>query len=168
MLLRTLSSFFCALLLAGPALAHDYQVADLHIAHSWARPLPPVVPSGAAYLHIENRGTTADTLVAASSPIADKVEVHEHVHVDGLMKMQEVEQLSIEPGADVVFEPGGYHFMMFGLKQPLEDGGRFPLTLVFENAGSIEVDVMIEKEAPAPTDHGAHSAKPEQSKHQHH
>ncbi|WP_373187497.1 copper chaperone PCu(A)C [Halopseudomonas sp.] len=156
MLRKTLSSFICTLLLAGPALAHDYQIAQLHIDHPWARALPPVAPAGAAYLQIQNRGKTSDSLVAAHSPIAGQVEVHQHVHVDGLMKMQKVEQLHLGPGDDVVFEPGGYHFMMFGLKQPLVAGERFPLTLVFENAGSIEVEVAINKEAPASAGHSRH------------
>lgn len=168
MLRKTLSSFFCALLLAGPVLAHDYQVGALHIAHPWARPLPPVVPSGAAYLQIENRGSNQEILVAAHSPIAEKVEVHEHVHLDGLMKMQKVDQLAIPPGDEVVFEPGGYHFMMFGLKQPLEAGGRFPLTLVFADAGSIEVQVMIEEEPPGSPARDTHSADIEPSEHQQH
>lgn len=168
MLHKTLSSLFCALLMAGPALAHDYQVGDLHIAHPWARPLPPVVPSGAAYMVIENRGNNQEILVDAHSPIAEKVEVHEHVHVDGLMKMQRVDQLAIPPGAEVVFKPGGYHLMMFGLKQPLEAGERFPMTLVFTDGGSIEVQVMIEEKPPSATAHDTHSADIEQSEHQHH
>lgn len=168
MLRKTLSSLFCALLLAGPVLAHDYQIGDLHIAHPWARPLPPVVPSGAAYLVIENRGSLQETLVAAHSPIAEKVEVHEHVHLDGLMKMQKVDQLAIPPDNEVVFEPGGYHFMMFGLKQPLEAGERFPLTLVFAGAGSIEVQVMIEDEPPSASTHDTSPGDSEPSGHQHH
>lgn len=157
MLRKTLSSFFCAALLSCSAVAHEYELGDLYIDHPWARALPPVVPSGAAYLQIENRGDATHTLVAARSPVADKVEVHEHVHADGLMKMQQVEQLTIGAGEKIIFEPGGYHLMMFGLKQPLIAGERFPLTLVFDNAGSIEIEVMIEAEP-----------EPEAVEHQHH
>lgn len=153
MLRKTLSSIVCTLLLAGPVLGHDYQIAQLHITHPWARSLPPVAPAGAAYLEIENRGDSPESLLAASSPVADKVEVHQHVHLDGLMKMRKVEQLSFAPGDKVVFEPGGYHFMLFGLRQPLVAGERFPLTLVFESAGSIEVEVAINEDAPVPAEH---------------
>lgn len=152
MLRKTLSALFCSALLACPALAQEYHVGELYIDHPWARALPPVAPAGAAYLRIENRGDLSEKLVAAHTPVARKVEVHENIHADGLMKMQKIEELSITPGASVTFEPGGYHFMMFGLKQPLLAGERFPLTLVFENAGSIEMEVTI-KEEPAERHH---------------
>ena len=63
-------------------------------------------------------------------------------------------------------EQGGYHLMLFGLKQPLKDGERFPLTLHFEKAGDLQVEIAVQKEAPAKADgqmqhmehmdHGAH------------
>jgi copper(I)-binding protein len=168
MLRKTLSSFFCAALLSCPAVAQEYQLGDIYIDHPWARALPPVVPSGAAYLQIENRGNTAHTLVSAGSSVADKVEVHEHVHLDGLMKMQQVELLTIAPGETVVFEPGGYHLMMFGLKQSLVAGERFPLTLEFSDAGSIEVEVNIGAEPPASTSDDAPAAEMAADEHRHH
>lgn len=164
MLRKTLYTVVCTALLACPTFAHDYRVSDLHVDHPWARALPPVAPSGAAYLRIENRGEVPDKLIAARSPIAGQVEFHEHIHVDGLMKMQKVDQLAVSPGNSVVFEPGGYHLMMFGLKQPLVTGEHFPLTLVFEHAGNIEVDVMIHDNAPSPSGHDA----PEEAMEHHH
>ncbi|MEH6671883.1 copper chaperone PCu(A)C [Halopseudomonas sp.] len=168
MLRKALSTFFCAALIAFPAVAHEYELGELYIDHPWARPLPPVVPSGAAYLRIQNRGAGTHTLLAARSPIADKVEVHEHVHVDGLMKMQQVERLTIPAGETVTFAPGGYHLMMFGLKQPLVAGERFPVTLVFEEAGSIEVEVMIGDAPAAPVTQEAPVVEPEADQHHHH
>lgn len=141
----------CAALFAGPGTAHDYAIADLHIGHPWARALPPVAPTGAAYMIIENRGEQADTLTDVRTPVAGHAEVHEHIHQDGLMKMQQVENLSLPAGESVRFAPGGYHIMLFNLKQPLSAGERFPMTLYFEHAGQLEVEVAIEEQAPAET-----------------
>lgn len=168
MLRKGLTSFICTLLLAAPAIAHDYQIGQLHIAHPWARALPPVAPAGAAYLRVENRGEASDTLIAAHTPIAERVEVHQHVQRDGLMSMQKVGDLSIGPGEDVAFEPGGYHLMMLGLKQPLVAGERFPLTLEFRNAGSIEVDFAISEAAPVPAGHDPKPSASEANQHHHH
>lgn len=142
---------FAALLLAGsslhiPALAHDYSLGDLHIQHPWSRPLPPVAPTGAVYLDIENRGEHGDRLTGASTPIAGYVELHEHVHENGLMKMRQIDGLELAPGQSVEFTPGGYHVMLFDLKQPLTAGHEYPLTLIFQQAGEVEVMVKVQQD----------------------
>tara|TARA_R110000782_G_scaffold64568_4_gene131548 strand:- start:95 stop:619 length:525 start_codon:yes stop_codon:yes gene_type:complete len=159
-----LPAIVCGALLTSPASAHEYQLNDLYIDHPWARALPPNAPAGAAYMRLENRGDTQEIMISAHSPIAEKVEVHENSHVDGLMKMRRVDQVRLAPGVSVEFQPGGYHFMLFGLKQTLVAGERFPLTLDFKNAGSIAVDVMIDENAPSASEHAAQ----ESMQHQHH
>ncbi|MEH6564275.1 MAG: copper chaperone PCu(A)C [Halopseudomonas sp.] len=137
--------------------AHEFDVGALHIDHPWARALPPVAETGAAYLTIINRGEQADTLLAATTPVADKVEIHEHLHEQGLMKMQQVEEVSIAPGARLAFQPGEYHLMLFNLKQPLNAGSEFPLTLRFAEAGAVEVMVKVQAEEPADATDDPHS-----------
>ena len=138
-----------SLLLIGCAMAqlvdaHEFEAGQLHIDHPWSRALPPVAPTGAAYLSISNHGDTADTLLGAKTEVADKVEIHEHVHADGVMKMQRVESLTIEPGATVTFEPGSYHLMLFNLARPFAAGESYPLTLKFANAGDVDVQVNVQ------------------------
>ncbi|MDP9942077.1 copper(I)-binding protein [Pseudomonas sp. 3400] len=146
------------------AQAHEYEVGQLHIDHPWSREMPPVAPTAAAYFVVHNKGSEADRLLAVSSPVAGKAELHEHVHADGVMKMQQVQDVAIPAGGEVKFEPMGYHVMLFDLKQQAKDGERFPLTLTFEKAGKVEVDVAVQQDAPAGHDHGdAH----DHGKHQH-
>jgi periplasmic copper chaperone A len=129
--------------------AHEYTVGELHIAHPWSREMPPVAPTAAAYFVVHNKGAEADRLLSVSTPHAGKAELHEHMHADGVMKMQQVENVTIPAGGEVKFEPMGYHVMMFNLKQQAKDGERFPLTLTFENAGKVDVEVAVQKDAPA-------------------
>ncbi|MFP6800936.1 MAG: copper chaperone PCu(A)C [Pseudomonas sp.] len=129
--------------------AHEYKVGELHIAHPWSREMPPVAPTAAAYFVVYNKGAEADRLLSVSTPHAGKAELHEHMHADGVMKMQQVENVTIPAGGEVKFEPMGYHVMMFNLKQQAKDGERFPLTLTFENAGKVDVEVAVQKDAPA-------------------
>lgn len=146
------------------AQAHDYQAGDLHIDHPWSREMPPVAPTAAAYFVVHNQGSEADRLLAVSTPVAGKAELHEHVHADGVMKMQQVQDVIIPAGGEVKFAPMGYHVMLFELKQQARDGERFPLKLTFEKAGKVEVEVAVQKDAPAGHDHGdAHA----HGKHQH-
>lgn len=135
-----------------PSVAHEYSAGDLHIQHPWSRALPPVAPTGAAYLTIENRGEQSDTLLGASTPIAGHTELHEHVHQDDLMKMQQIDRVEIAPGESVEFSPGGHHVMLFELKEPLVAGHGYPMTLIFERAGEVEIEVRVNKDAASVTD----------------
>jgi copper(I)-binding protein len=64
---------------------------------------------------------------------------------DGVMKMRPVEAIEVAPGEPTVLGPGGLHIMMMGLKAPLVEGERFPVTLVFERAGEATVHVVVDK-----------------------
>ncbi|WP_263146399.1 copper chaperone PCu(A)C [Pseudomonas sp. RIT-PI-AD] len=146
---KTLLSLATLLSLSAAVQAHEYQAGALHIDHPWARALPAGVPNGAAYLVVHNNGTQPDRLLGADTARADKVEIHEHRHENGLMKMQRVEGgVEIPAGGQLAVEPGGYHLMLLGLKQPLVAGERFPLTLHFQQAGDLAVDIAVQQDAP--------------------
>lgn len=143
MLIRTLS-LAALLACALPSFAHEYKAGDLTIGHPWSRELPPNAPAGAAYFTLHNQGTQADRLLGASTPRAQKSELHTHVHQNGLMKMQQIPAVDIPAHGEVTFQPGGNHVMLFGLDKPLKAGEQFPLTLQFEKAGKVEVQVKVE------------------------
>jgi copper(I)-binding protein len=127
-----------------PAAAHDYTLGSLKIGHPWARATPPTAPSGGGFLTVTNTGSTADRLASASSPAAAQVQIHE-MKMDGtIMRMRELENgLEIPPGATVALAPGGYHLMMMGLKGPLTEKTRVPVTLIFDKAGRIDVELVV-------------------------
>lgn len=130
--------------------AHEYSVGQLHIEHPWSRAMPAVAPTAAAYFVVHNKGAEADRLLSVSTPHAGKAELHEHIHADGLMKMQQVQSVAIPAGGEVKFAPMGYHVMLFNVQQQAKDGERFPLTLTFEKAGQLEVQVDVHNDAPSP------------------
>jgi hypothetical protein len=131
--------------LAIPAFALDYRLGAIEIGQPWARATPPAAESGGGFLVITNTGTTPDRLIAVKSPAADKVEIHEMKMDGNIMRMREVEKgIEIPPGATVELKPGGFHVMFMGLKAPFAKDAKVPLTLVFEKAGSIDVDLMVQ------------------------
>ncbi|RAS19082.1 hypothetical protein DFO50_102241 [Microvirgula sp. AG722] len=147
------------LLLSSSAFAHSYTAGDVAIGHPWARATPGPVKTGAAYLTLQNKGKSADTLQGADGDVADRVEIHNHINDNGVLKMRRVDGVSVEPGQRVALQPGSYHIMLIGLKKPLLAGESFPLTLHFKRAGDVRVDVKIEattSEAPAADAHGEH------------
>jgi periplasmic copper chaperone A len=126
--------------------AHEYKQGTLTIVHPWARPTAAGQP-GAAYFTIKNAGSEADTLESASTPAAAMTHVHENkVDANGVMHMEPVEGgLSIPAGGTVELKPGGYHVMLMGLERKLEEGEHILLKLTFAHAGSVDVEVHVEK-----------------------
>jgi hypothetical protein len=128
------------------AQAQEFRQGDLTISHPWARPTAEGQKNGAAYLSIKNGGSEGDKLVSAESPVAERTQLHETLNENGVMKMRAVTNgVEIQPGAAADFKPGGSHIMLFGLKKRLEEGQTVPLTLTFAKAGSMSVEVKIEK-----------------------
>jgi copper(I)-binding protein len=132
-------------LIALPALALDYKIGSIEIRQPWARATPPTAQAGGGYLLLTNTGTTADRLIAARSPAADKVELHEMKMDGNVMRMRELDKgIEIPPGTSVELKPGGLHLMFTGLKAPFARDSKVPLTLVFEKAGSADVELAVE------------------------
>lgn len=149
-----LLAFLILLLAAAPAAAHDYKLGALEIGRPWARATAPTAPTGGGYLSIKNAGTTPDRLVSVSSPAAATVQVHEMKMEGDVMRMRELEgPLEIKPGETVTLAPGGFHLMMMGLKAPLKQGEKVPLTLVFEKAGKIDVELAVVAMGATPGHH---------------
>jgi copper(I)-binding protein len=145
MVLRRLALAALVAILALPAFALDYKLGAIEIGQPWSRATPPTAESGGGYLVLKNTGTTPDRLIAVKSPAADRFEIHEMKMDGNIMRMREVEKgIEIPPGATVELKPGGFHVMFMGLKAPFAKEAKVPLTLVFEKAGSIDVDLMVQ------------------------
>jgi copper(I)-binding protein len=145
MTLRFIAALAFAAAFGTSAQAQEFKLNGLHINHPYARATVVNQPSGGAYLTIENKGKTADRLIAVSSPVARKVEIHTMSMEGNVMKMREVDGIELKPSAKVEMKPGdGYHLMLTGLQQQLKAGDKFPLTLTFEKAGKTEVSVTVQ------------------------
>jgi len=143
-----------AFLVTPAAWAQDFTQGDLKIVRPWARETARMARAGGAFMTIENTGGAPDRLLKAASPVAARTEVHTVIQDGDVMRMREVPALDLAPKSKVELKPGGYHVMLMDLKAPLKAGDRFPLTLTFEKAGTITVDITVEKlSGPAP-DHG--------------
>lgn len=109
------------------------------------RLLPPGVPNTAAYLRLQNTGAEERHLVGATASVTAKMELHDHIMRDGLMSMEQQQQVTIGPGETVVFQPGGLHLMMFDLKQPLKAKQTVAIELRFANGEVLEVEAIVSK-----------------------
>nr|WP_170539007.1 copper chaperone PCu(A)C [Ruegeria arenilitoris] len=120
----------------------------ISVEDAYARSSGANAKAGAAFMMIRNSGDTDDQLVAVKSDIAARVELHTHkIDDNGVAKMMEVEEgFSIAAGEAHMLQRGGDHVMFMGLKQPFEQGATIPVTLVFEQAGEVVVEIPVDLE----------------------
>ena len=141
------------------ATAHDFMVGDLEIIHPIAYETPITAKSGAGYLTIANNGETDDALIEVRADFP-RVMLHKSEEKDGIATMSHVGRIDIPAGEIVELVPGGFHVMFMGLDgDPFEQGEMIKATLVFEKAGEIEIEFMVEPRSGGNThsDHSGHS-----------
>ncbi len=135
--------------LALPAYAGDIMIKDAYV-----RTAMKGAKSGAAFMQIMNHSETDDRLIAAASDIAKRVELHTHKDMgEGVMKMMEVEEGFVIPAGGMYgLKRGGDHVMFMGLTQDMVQGESVEVTLTFEKAGDMVVQIPVDSERQ---DHGA-------------
>lgn len=156
-------SLATALFLATPALAHEVTVGDLQIIHPHIPQPAASAKAAGGFLAIVNNGTEPDRLIGIETDIAMKSEVHEsRIDANGVSTMEHVDIIDIPPGATVSLEHGGNHIMFMGLNGTLKEGEMRKATLIFERAGRVEIEFMIDPPAGqgeghdhSKVDHGA-------------
>lgn len=152
-------SIISLLFTGSPLAAHAYKLGDLRIDHPWSRATPGGAKVAGGFMTITNNGQETDRLIGGTLVSAGIVEIHEMAMQGNVMTMRALAQgLEIRPGQTVELKPGGLHMMFLDLKSPLQEGERVKGTLVFQRAGTIEVDFKIEgRGASGAHDHGGHS-----------
>ena len=118
---------------------------SLNIQDAWTR-AGTQGGNGAIYFVIENPTGQDDVLLNATSEVAEMVELHRSsMDANGVMTMQHQESVAIPAGEEVSFEPGGLHVMLMGLTRDLTVGDRITVTLQFQNAGEISLEVEVQE-----------------------
>jgi len=129
-----------SLALSAPALADT-----VRIDAPWVRATAPGQKVAGGFMSL-----TADadmTLVGGASPISKHFELHYMKMENGVMKMREMKEIPLPKGKTVNLEPGGLHVMFIGLKQPITEGQKVPLTLTVKTANGKRKTIAVEAEA---------------------
>lgn len=116
---------------------------QIQIDDPWARATAPGASVAGGYMVIRNQGGATDRLVGASSPAAAKVELHVHLHEDGIMKMREVPAYEVPAKGSFELKPGGAHLMFVDIKHPFKEGEKVPVKLRFEKAGEVTAEFQV-------------------------
>lgn len=131
--------------------------AQTTVSEGWVRGTVAQQKATGAFMQITSK--TGGKLLAAASPVASVVEIHEMKMEGSTMKMAAIAALDLPAGQTVALKPGGYHVMLMGLKQPLAAGDTVPLTLTVESGGKQEtlaLKLPVKALGTAPAMQGGH------------
>ncbi len=120
----------------------------------WVRATPPGMPMLAGYVTLANAGDAPVTLVGASSPAVEAVELHRTEIVDGVSRMRAAGELVIAPGETLVLAPGGLHMMLMRPVAPIAAGDTLEVTLDLGAAGTQVLALPVQAAAPGAADTG--------------
>ena len=134
---------FSSSLMAHEGHEHDNAVAQLQVTHAQVREFLPATKASVGYFSIKNHSDVPATLTNATIDGLGRVEIHEHVHADGMMKMQKIDSLLIKAHQQLEFKPGGYHLMVFDPQEPLKVGQQRKLTLYFEDGNRVFTNAKV-------------------------
>ena len=138
---------FCVLagaLTSASALAHGYHKGELHVRHPWTRATAPGTKSAGAYMEIRNSGREADRLIGASSPIAERVELHAATREGDSVGTREAKAFEVPARRRLLLRAERSHLALIGLAKPLRKGDRVPLTLQFERGGTLQLELDVQ------------------------
>lgn len=121
---------------------------DITATDAWTRETPPGVSTTAIYLTLKNKTAKAVRLIAVASDSSDRLELHTHKMQDGMMKMQQIEAITIPAGAEIALMPHGDHIMVFNLDVALKEGEVVSVELSFDNGQILSVDAPVHKQPP--------------------
>ena len=116
--------------------------AQVTVADPWIRATVPAQKTAGAFMQL--RSPKATRLVDVQSPVAGRAEIHQMDMQGQTMRMQKVDGIDLPAGQPVNLSSGGYHVMLFDLKQQLKEGEQVPLTLVFSGPDKKRESVTVQ------------------------
>ncbi len=111
----------------------------------YARAMPPGQPNSGAFMTFKNSDSGAHAVVSATSTVSKVVELHTHVHKNGMMMMRRIDKIDIPANGETVLKPGGLHIMFIGLKADMKVGQTVPVTLTFEDGSKKDIEMPVRK-----------------------
>ena len=119
--------------------------AELDISDAWIKNLPPTIPVRAGYMTIHNAQTHALSIIAIRCDAFTSVEIHRTIEQDGMMRMELVPSLTIEPDSTVQLAPGGLHLMMMNPIEPTKPGDALMIVIELDDGSTQSLKLIVKK-----------------------
>jgi len=132
----------------GLMLASSLSYADIDVQDAKVRAVPPTQKITAAFMQLTNTGTENRSVVSASSPASDVVELHTHIQEGDRMQMRQIPEIKLPAGETTTLQPGGLHLMLIGLKAPVVEGDQLSITLTLDNGERVDLELPVQPVMP--------------------
>ncbi len=119
--------------------------AELDINNAWIKNLPPTIPVRAGYMTIHNAQSHTVSIISIRSDAFASVEIHRTFEQDGMMRMEAVPRLKIEPDSSVQLAPGGLHLMMMNPTEPTKPGDTVVIVIEFDDGSTQNLHMTVKK-----------------------
>ncbi|GLX81581.1 copper chaperone PCu(A)C [Thalassotalea eurytherma] len=133
----------CLVITSSIFTAQPVVAGEVEVSHQYMRELIPGTTVTSSYMEITNHHNVEIILIGAKGLFSEKIELHEHTMVNGMMRMGQVDNIIIPANSSVTLEPAGLHIMAFDIKSPLKHGQSVELTLLFEEHPPITIDLPV-------------------------
>ncbi|ASP48139.1 copper chaperone PCu(A)C [Cognaticolwellia beringensis] len=117
---------------------------EILVENGYVRESIPGTSISSAYMTIKNLSAKNIRLIAASSVVSERIEIHQHTMVDGLMRMRQQDYAEVSAHNITEFQPSGYHLMIFDLKHPIKAKENIIITLHFDDQSRIDVNYTVQ------------------------
>ncbi|MEQ1910777.1 MAG: copper chaperone PCu(A)C, partial [Vicinamibacterales bacterium] len=135
----------CTALLLSTPHTLQAQTASVVASDPWVREPLASAAQTAVFVVLENKSAETRQLVSASTTAAEKTELHTMSMTNGMMRMEQVKSIELKANAKTELKPGGFHIMLFGLKEHPASGASVALTLTLDNGQTIPVTATVRK-----------------------
>ncbi|WP_296831811.1 copper chaperone PCu(A)C [Thiomicrospira sp.] len=121
------------------------QAANLEIENPFVREMPPTAPATGAFMTLINRSDQDIAIVSAQSDAAKKVELHTHIHDNGVMRMREIPEIVVPSMGQAELKPGGLHIMLINPTRALNEGDEVRILVTLKDGSEQEIIAPVRK-----------------------
>jgi len=125
-------------------LSTNLWAASIIVEDAYVRHMPPTQSVTGAFMVFKNTSDVDRAVVSAESDVAGTVELHAHLHENGVMKMRQVDKIDVPAGGETILKPGGLHVMLIDLKQPLDLGQMVEIKFILDDGSSTQVQAEVQ------------------------
>lgn len=128
-----------------PATGMKAEATGIRVTNQWIR-VGAKGMNTAAFFTITNNSNVNDTLISASSGIAELVEVHETFMKDNdMIGMRRIEHVVVPANGSVELKPRNLHIMFIKLNRDLKIGDTINLALNFKQYGELKFSAEVKE-----------------------
>ncbi len=137
-----MSFFSTANLIPEDKIPEDKSLTPV-VEQAYIRATIPGTSISSSYMEIENQSDNTISLLSVTSDISPRIEIHQHIMADGMMRMRKLDSIEIEAQGRVKLQPSGLHLMIFDVETPLNSKEQVELTLHFSNNVTVTMEIPV-------------------------